>query len=428
MQDLPALNTTHNSRYYFNYYSMKKIIQYIPYLPWVLLLSLGIAPEKTEAQLYKNIPHQPMKSAGASYSAIFSLPHGDTQYYMRVNLPDDNFLIIRFGRLSYWKDKSLPAIVDGAHMAWQQLKDSFKNPAAARRLAMYVPDGTQSAVAACKEYPDEAHIVLLDGKTPEPLRVAMDSISIVRAYGPPRPESGLIPRVGYLFLLKDMNDIEELAKDEALINNISGVLDSLVLATRNRWKDFDHERHNLDAMYDVRKGLSGPMILTTAKPFRRFWRYDPIAEVGASVLAGSITGYSSFGLRFHFSGLTTDWGGHGWELTQYFGAAYSVVNFFDRENNKLHMSTLQFVNVEYGRADLKKNQLNPVYVSTFGIGYRIRAKDPAPYDLRYRCYVKWNLTRSITLTPQTYIIPETNGEKAKCIVGLDLSVRFIQLR
>lgn len=377
-------------------------------------LSVGVS----KAQRHPAVSHNPVKDAASAWTTLFSLPEGDSAYYFRADLPDNNFLTIQFGKLSYWEDGALADIFATAKTAWRQVQDSFTGTTTSRKIAVHVPPSNYPMLAVISEYGKDERTLLLKGNSALPLRIAVDTITILKTQA---SESGDISRrrqILYTFLLKDLSEIEGLANNAALIGNISSTFDSLVVAKRRRWKNQDASFHSLDAQYDVRNGINRERKLQTGTPGSLLGNFDYNIDLGVSFVAGSIASYGDFRLLYH-------WVAKERRTNTFIALSLSTLGFVKEQNNALSLRSLAFLNVELGSGFSGASSRIPLYRTSVGIGYRIAEDNAAPYDFKYCAFFNYSVSKAITITPELYSIPTKGEQGGDAYVGITLSLRLL---
>jgi hypothetical protein len=352
-----------------------------------------------------------MTSARAS---LFQLPPDDTSYYFRATLPGDNFLAIQFGKLSYWQQVNLREIFKLAKEGWGQVHDSFTGSTTARRLSIRVPPSNYPVIADIAEWGKEERVLILKGKATQSLRIAVDTINILKTYPSTSKDTSYKPQVQYTFLLKDLTEIDQLASHEQLIARIEHAFDSLVGNYRQRWKRQDAPFHSLQASFDARKEHNGT--LHTTQVGRALNNLNADLQFGVSFLTGNIASYAN-------ASITYQWKEKRPSVMGFVGLSLSTLSLLREENNSLQLKALAFLNFEMGTIFRNSSRM-PLYRTSVGIGFRIAQNDPGPYDFRYHSFFSYSIFRAVTISPDFYIIPKKDDVEAKVFGGITVALRI----
>lgn len=383
------------------------------------LAMIGMTGIKAAAQETRAARRHPVNSAESAFANLFSLPPKDTAYFFRVNLPGDNFMTMRFDKISSWETASLKDIVGVANLSWQQLRDSLSGAATSRRIALSIPENNYPVLTAFREYGTDERIMMLGSNGPQPIRIAYDTISVLRRFRNTSKDTSIHPRVLYTFLLKDLGQIEQLADDSALIGDISRSFDSIIANRRQRWKSPDQYTHGIGYDYNT---TTGPNVRKLQRNYEMAWYkyFDYSGELGTSFAVSTIGSYSSLRLAYNFT--NTRPASYG-----YLALSFSGLIFAREEAGQLEGKGVGFLNFEIGSVIGGSISGLPVYRTGVGFGYRVSSENAHPYNFRYRLFFIYGVTKSITIMPDYYIIPiqeRNNRDEGLGVGGLTLSVRL----
>ncbi len=187
---------------------------------------------------------------------IFELQPFQKNHQISVQLPNEGVLTIDFLRLSDWGEKNelqkLSAIA-GKQIA--NIADSFKHASSSKTVALNVPLDEQ--VISLAYYENNGFGTQLAYKDNEyyQLKTSFDTIRIIRNKAirtTPEFDSGLV-QVGYTFSLKNLEDINSLIADEALMQRIGDSIDTKINLYRKRWRNEDARSHQLSMTYNANK-------------------------------------------------------------------------------------------------------------------------------------------------------------------------------
>ena len=366
----------------------------------------------------KPVSRTPVRDASEARSRLFTLPEHDTNFYFRADLPGDAFVTIQFNRLSYWQEGTLPDMVATANAAWQSVKDSFASATSARRLAVHLPPSGYPAVAAIREWGAEEPTLLLSSGRSQPVRLAVDSIVILKS-GVASGRDTAATQIAYTFLLKDMSEIESLAANTELVANLSQTFDSLVAATRALWKKPDASFHQLEAQYDVHKGIYRSPTLRINRRGSILDRFEYNGEFGGSFVAGDMAITSALRLSYYLPPSPGETG------QRFVALSSSSLAFTYVESDKLRIRGLVFLNAEFGSLFSGRESPIPLYRTSIGVGYRITSQNAGPYDLRYRLFFNYSLSKAITIMPELYLTSrKVQEDNNQLFYGIGLSIRL----
>jgi len=349
---------------------------------------------------------------------MFSLPPGDTAYFFRVNLRGDNFMTIRFRQIGSWENNALKDITSIARLGWEQLQDSLRGNATSRRIALSVPESNYPVLTAYREWGSDERIMMLGSKGAEPVRLAYDTLSVLRSYRNNTADTSMHRKVLYTFLLKDLSEIRDIAEDSGLVGDISRSFDSVLNVRKQRWKSPESATHGLGLDYNVATGPNTPKI---QRWYEDAWykHFDYTGEIGTSFMAGQIGLTSALRLAYNLESNRPG-------SNAYVALSYSALGFFREEAGQLETKSVGFLNFELGSVINGLYSGMPVYRTSVGFGYRIAQQNASPYDFKYRVFFNYGVTRSINLMPEVYFIrkKDRRDNEGFAAGGLTLSVRL----
>jgi hypothetical protein len=384
-----------------------------------LALSLLFLPAKQSlAQIDRAAKRSPINSAQTAFDNMFSLPQGDTAYFFRVNLRGDNFMTIRFRQIGFWENNALKDVVDVARLGWEQLRDSLRGNATSRRVALSVPESNYPVLTAYREWGADERIMMLGRNGASPVRIAYDTLSVLRSYKNNTADTSMHRKVLYTFLLKDLDQIQDISDDSGLIGDISRSFDSVLQVRKLRWKSPEAATHGLGLDYNVASDAKTPKI---QRWYEDAWyeHFNYTGEIGTGFLAGQIALTSALRLAYNLQSNRPG-------SNTYVALSYSALGFFREEAKQLETKGVGFLNFEFGSVITGLYSGLPVYRTSVGFGYRIAQQNAAPYNFRYRIFFNYGVTKSINLMPEVYFIPKKDrlNNESFSAGGLTLSVRL----
>lgn len=192
----------------------------------------------------------------ASAAQLFSLNKEQQNHHFHYRLPDDGILNIDFLRLSDWGEKNdLYAIAQMAAAQAALLKDSFIAASSTKTLALNIPIDKRVISINYKEDNSKKNQLAFKDNAYFQLKSDFDTIRIVKNVGvrsKPLVDSGLI-QIQYTFILKDIQDIQKLADQPAVLNDIGTQTDTYLSEQRQKWHKQDAYHHTLLLDYDPEK-------------------------------------------------------------------------------------------------------------------------------------------------------------------------------
>jgi len=183
---------------------------------------------------------------------LFDLNPRQYNHRFTVTLPDDGLLRIDFLRISDWGEKNqLLHIADIAANQANMLRDSFKVARNAKKIALNVPVDEKVISVSYQDY-DQAprKLAWKDGEYYD-LKTTFDTIVVVRNIGVrerPLIDSGLI-QIKYTFILKSLDNIDDLVKDPSVLETAGNKIDSTITAISKKWRRKDADFHTVYINY-----------------------------------------------------------------------------------------------------------------------------------------------------------------------------------
>lgn len=382
------------------------------------LLILLTLPAFTLAQ---TSPLKPIATEQEISDRYFELPP-DVHHHFVIGLPQDNFLIIEFPRLSDWQDQgAFRSMLQQAANISARMKDSLKNPASAYRLDIHLPVKNTPATVRIKESAGNGNFMMLNDHDEAPLKIGMDTVRVLKNMGEKEVDGELRKtQVQYTFILKEMGQLQQLAGDEDWIASTAGMTDSIVQTYRRKWRDQDAWFHDLYVSY--RPNLPGsPLVINQkereedSRGIFKAIKYD--ISFGMSLVRDRLGPNTEIGLSYipyqeRRSAL-------------FFRLSASSLALFERkpdEQFKAYPST--FVNIEIGTTNVDKMYTVPMYLASMGFGVKIGNKNDHPSFQRdwYKLFFRYNITKAITIKPEFYMTTKRDDEG---FVGMTVNLRIL---
>lgn len=339
-----------------------------------------------------------------------------------ISLPGKCFLLVEFSKLSDWQDNgAFRTVVQEAAKISLRMKDSLKQPTASYRLDMHLPVGNTPVTARVTEQAGSTNFVMLNDHDQAPLKIGMDTVNVLKTLRYEKSNTRKM-QVQYTFILKEMNQMQELAANEHWMNETAAFLDSVVFSYRRRWHNQDAWHHQLFVSY--RPEETEPqkrLVINEAKDkneptgiFKMLF-YD--VGFGVSLLRNTLSPVSEFGFTVVLYR----------DKTSSFFTRVSANSFalFEREpdgNFKGYSSS--FVNIEFGTTNEKSIYALPLYLASIGFGVKIDGKYDHPSFERdwYKLFFRYNITKTFSVRPEFYLTPKRKDDG---FLGIGFNLRIL---
>lgn len=344
------------------------------------------------------ITRQPLLDEDASTDKLFNLPEKQRVYYMRADLPDDNFMTIEFEKLSDWPGKdALGEMIGIATQSMRKLHDSLnKNPLAGYKLELHVPKDNSPVIMALHTSANEARYMMLKDDVIENVKIKMDTVTILKVFDN-QSYTAAAHKVLYTFIMKNMEDLINLKGDPYIITQADDHFDSLVQQKRAQWHQQDGWYHTFIAEYNE-NDTTGKKMKVYAPP-ALFKRVGIEANLGVSYITDELAPYIDYGISYR-------WLNTAKKITFARLFASDLVTY-NKDNIQRPENGLWFMNVEMGNLYQKSGSWFSLYKTSVGLGYKI-ASDMPDNSLNYRLFFNYSLTRIIRLGIDYYV----SGKKA----------------
>jgi hypothetical protein len=363
----------------------------------IILLALILSVASLMANAQEEF-RKPVKHEDKLKEELFELNAYQYNHIFQVAMPDDNFLLADFEKMSYWPDTTvLPAIFDIARTAVENTLDSFTNSITSKRIDVHVPVNNRPLQLRITDHRNADMMVLQYGQQ-SPLKAGMDTIRILKTMAVKKDKEGVEQRseVQYTFVLKDLSDIIKLADDKGMIEDISHTLDSVVQYRRNRWAREDTWYHTVGIKYVP--GAQGDNEKLIVKKYPGFFKaVDASYYIGASVFRNSVTPYLEIGASYKWKG----------DVGQYDYVRLSLASIaqFERiSTNQYDFYNTTFLGLEIGSLINKVDTWIPLYETSLGMAY-MRSDHPSlePHE-GMKLYWHYSLSQAIRFTPEIFVL------------------------
>ncbi len=223
---------------------------------------------------------------------LFDLNEQQENHHFHIKLPDDGILDIDFRRLSDWGARNhLNDLAVMANIQVQHLKDSFQHDYSNKLIAINIPVAQDIISIRYEEDATQRNQLAYRNGSYYQMKSGFDTIRIIKNTGvrlKPGIDSGIV-QIRYNFILKDLNDLDKLVQNPAILEQIGNELDLVIADKRKKWKNEDADQYQLTLDYD--KSRKKPMEIVSDKenatPFlnRKILIYSAF---GAAVFKNSI--------------------------------------------------------------------------------------------------------------------------------------------
>jgi hypothetical protein len=233
---------------------------------------------------------------------LFHLNAEQYNHHFQYKLPDDGILKVDFLRLGDWgTDNKLTEIAAIAASQVALLKDSFKHNYTSKLLEINIPINKEVLSVNYSEDDNGKNQLAYKNGNYYQLKTGFDTIRIVKNISvktKPLIDSGLV-QIQYTFILKDINNIQLLKEQPAILEKAGQVTDAAIAAKRKEWSRQDAPFHRLsiyvDAnnndsiMVDKNHGSSMPYLASHLGVYMGF---------GAIVYNNAISPYGDFSIAY----------------------------------------------------------------------------------------------------------------------------------
>ncbi|MEZ5017863.1 MAG: hypothetical protein R2800_12470 [Flavipsychrobacter sp.] len=361
----------------------------------------------------------PVKNEARIKKTLFHIDHLDKNHFIKVTLPNDNFLLIDFYRMSYWPTPSdLQSVCDIAAGTVDNVSDKFKDQDASKWLGLHVPMNNKPVMVQLKEHNDDG-IFVVDGQESAALKIGMDTVQVLKTYKKNtgrNKELEELAQIQYTFVLKDISDMQVIANNKALIADIVHTLDSVVAAKRSRWKKEDIWYHKVGIAYEPMETDKSEKLTVTNRGNGILKGIDVDYYIGASLFRHKLTPNLEMGVSYKFPDNKTEY--------TYFRASFVTLPQFEQVNTARFdfYNTVSF-NAEIGTIINRKVSQVPIYNTSIGFGY-IMSDHPSiePHNM-YSMFFHFGVSPAIRVTGNLYLL-DMKGQDNQVWSGITVAMRL----
>lgn len=360
----------------------------------------------------------PVKNETRLKEELFELEAEQYNHIFQAVLPQDNFLLIDFEKMSYWPETAaLQMIFDIASKAVVESRDSFATSLTSKRIDVHVPVKNRPIQLRLNNHDDGTRMLVLNYDQQAPLKLGMDTIRVFKTFAVEKDKWNDEHRseIQYTFILKDIEEIIKLADNDELIASIAHTFDSVVQYRRNRWKKEDTWYHQIGIRYAPTEMEKDKQL--QVKKGRGFLKgLDANYYIGASLFRNSLTPYLEAGGSYRWRGGVGEY--------NYFRLSFSTLAQFERisEANYNFYNT-SFANVELGILVNKIDTWVPIYETSIGFGYMFTDHPSlVPYK-GMKMFFNYSLSPAVRITPDIYMLFK-KGQENDIWAGITVSLKF----
>jgi hypothetical protein len=385
----------------------KKIIARTSY---ALMLLCSAYAQPARAQSGSVTPYPAEEEVTAK---LFNVEEQTINYHFTVEMPGANFLVVEWDKLSVWHDKGdLDKMIATAKKYYGQVQDSFKGSLSAKRLDIHLPISNEPVTVKITEHEVKSNVLLLKGSLQTPLKVNTDTIRMVKTITEVvKGKKKRLVQMQYTFLLKDLNEISNLANRQ-LVENVENTFDSIVTKYRHKWKNQDRWAHNLNVKYfplnnDPKKRLTIEMMDIEENKGRFYETIEVSSSLGITLFRNLLCPSSDVGLAYK-------WPTRGNEYAFVRASLSSFAEFEKLGSTKYQVYNVSFVNAEFGIIKNKGTTLVPAHQVSIGVGYKVNLdkamyRDPSLPNDMYRVFANYRVSKIFTICPEVYFTGDRSG-------------------
>lgn len=363
----------------------------------------------------------PVKNEQQVKTSLFHLEKVDKNHFIKVSLPNDNFLLIDFYKMSYWPTPSdLQSITDIAANTVEGVTDKLQNPTSSKWLGIHVPVKGKPVTAQLKEHDEDAALLVIDGKESAALKVGMDTVQVLKTY---KKNTGKnknleeLAQVQYTFVLKDITDMTVIANNKALIADVVKTLDSVVAAKRSKWSNEDVWYHKIGIAYEPMETEKDKKLMvknTGVSGILKALEVD--YYIGASLFRHRLTPTLEMGVSYKFPETKTEY--------TYLRASLVTLPQFEQVTTARYdfYNTVSF-NAEIGTIINRKVSQVPIYSTSIGFGYIMSDHPSIKPNNMYSMFFHFGVSPAIRVTGNLYLL-DIKGQDNQVWSGITVAMRL----
>jgi len=371
----------------------------------------------------------PLRSETEISKELFNIPDEELSHHFSVALPQNGFLLVEFKNLSYWKDNgAFSKVVAAADMVADNYKDSMLNERSSKLLEVRIPIKNEPITARLHQSYDNANVLSFSPEGKAILKLGMDTIRLVKTL-----EEKTVAKetekvqIRYTFLLKDVNQIHELAQDKQWMSEISGMIDSVVNVYRNKWHQQDAWFHSLYVNYDPAKKDAQRLVINNRANEEDPGGFKKVmfmsASIGPTLMRSSWCPNAEIGFG---ANLYSDREGTLFTML----SMNTMYRYVENAPNTFKGYTTTFINGEIGVASASGQfaPWMPFYRISLGLGVKLNYGqkeylDPSTSGNIYKLFFNYSITKAFTVSPE--FCTNFKNDPTRNWIGLAFKLRFL---
>lgn len=386
------------------------------YITLLLLVSCSLS-----ASAQQVVSKKPVKNEQEVKDRLFNLSEDKQNHFFKVALPDDNFLLIDFYRMSYWPDSSdLQTICDIAASTVDNVQGSFDNPNTSKLVSIHAPASNKPITVKLKDNDDGSELMVISKGESSPLKVGMDTVRVLKTYKrsmDKKEDKEVLAQIQYTFILKDLSDMSVIAGNKAIIKDVVHTLDNVVKDKRNKWNKQDIWYHKIAVDYmPMETENSKKLVITNPEPAGIFKGLDFGYYIGATIFRNTVAPSLEAGGSYEFP--------IGGKEHVYFRASLVLIPQFERvSQSQYDFYNTNFACAEFGTIINRPNSAVPIYTTSLGFGYMFSDHPAFENNRGYKMFFHYGVTPSIRVTADLYLL-DIEGPDDHVWSGLTVAMKL----
>lgn len=217
-------------------------------IPLVVLFTGTLLNGYAQTPFMDAYAEKPLSSA-----QLFSLNPQQYNHHFNIALPNEGVLKIDFLRLSDWgAQNQLSKIINTAAQQAASLKDSFRSDYSVKTLELNIPINDRIVSVDYKEDDSRKNQLAYKDGDYYNLKTAFDTIRVIKNvdFREDVELDSALMQIQYTFIVKDIKDIQALADQPKVIEQLGNGIDSAIDIQRRKWKNQDAIHHKLVLDYN----------------------------------------------------------------------------------------------------------------------------------------------------------------------------------
>lgn len=364
----------------------------------------------------------PVKNEQKIKKSLFHLEKADKNHFFKVTLPNDNFLLIDFYKMSYWPETSdLQSLTSIAANVVEKVSNNFKNPDASKWLGVHIPVKNEPVTIQLKEHDDGSKLMVIGANKTASLKVGMDTVQVLKTY---KRNTGKnknleeLAQIQYTFILKDISDMSAITNNKAMIADIVKTIDSVVAKKRDKWSHEDIWYHKIGIAYEPMETDKEKKLTVKNTGVTGIMKgLDVDYYFGASLFRHTIIPSLEVGVSYKFPDTKTEF--------TYLRASLVTLPQFEKINTARYdfYNTVSF-NAEIGTIINKRNSRVPIYTTSIGFGYIMSDHPSLKQNNTYTMFFHFGISPAIRVTGNLYLL-DIKGQDNQVWSGITLAIRLL---